>query len=73
MICKLIDLGADKKIVDSDGKSCLGYYYGAVRNMNDFNAAMHLGLSMEVSRAVELLLTPETGATEADKECMDDH
>eukprot|EP00213_Chloropicon_mariensis_P007039 CAMPEP_0197476514 /NCGR_PEP_ID=MMETSP1309-20131121/7771_1 /TAXON_ID=464262 /ORGANISM="Genus nov. species nov., Strain RCC998" /LENGTH=463 /DNA_ID=CAMNT_0043016777 /DNA_START=279 /DNA_END=1670 /DNA_ORIENTATION=- len=73
VICKLIDLGADKKIVDSDGKSCLGYYYGAVRNMNDFNAAMHLGLSMEVSRAVELLLTPETGATEADKECMDDH
>lgn len=74
VVKKLLELGADKSVVDSDGRSCLGHYYSALRSLNDFSAALLGGVDMiKVDKSMVELLTPEGGATEADKDCVDDH
>ena len=77
MVAMLIALGADKNVVDDEGCSALGYYYAAIRGMNDFNAALlgHVlgGPRYKVDKTLQVMLTPTSGPTAADMDRADDH
>ena len=67
----MIALGADKNIVDHDGCSALGYYFRAIRGINDFDATFACRRAREKCKADPMLLrmlTPEGGPTAADME-----
>ena len=75
MVSTLIALGADKNAVDDDGCSALGYYFRAIRNVNDFGATFGLNREMKqkVDPVLRRMLEPEGGPTAADMNCADDH
>lgn len=75
MVSTLIALGADKNTVDDEGRSALGYYFKAIRGVNDFSATFSLDQEMKqlVDPTLRLMLTPAGGPTTADTNCADDH
>ena len=74
MVSTLIALGADKNVVDDDGCSALGYYFRAIRNVNDFSATFGLNQEMKtkVDPVLRRMLGPDGGPTAADMNCADD-
>jgi hypothetical protein len=70
----LINLGADKDIVDAGGMTALGKFRTLVRSRTDYTRAMlpqeviarQRQSSAELSRRMEPLLMPSNGPTEAD-------
>ena len=67
MVSTLIALGADKNVVDDDGCSALGYYFRAIRDMNDFSQTF-FGAEMrqKADPVLRRMLEPEGGPTAAD-------
>jgi hypothetical protein len=67
---KLIDLGADKNIVDASGETALGSYRGQRQRKNDFLNTFRLTSQIAedatFDQRLELLLQPSGGPTSAD-------
>jgi len=72
-VAMLIALGADKNIVDDEGRSALGHYYLKLRSLNDFSAALLDTPKIPVGNTVKAMLTPTAGPTAVDRESADDH
>jgi hypothetical protein len=73
MVAALIALGANKNVVDPDGRSALGHYYADLRSTNDFHATFSLAGGMTpVDPTLRAMLTPTDGPTSADQNHDDD-
>jgi hypothetical protein len=73
MLVKLINLGADKNIVDASGETALGSYRERRRSVGDFHNVYHLSVASsetqmgpEFHARFESLLRPSGGPTRAD-------
>mmetsp|Transcript_15831 Transcript_15831/g.43949 ORF Transcript_15831/g.43949 Transcript_15831/m.43949 type:complete len:212 (+) Transcript_15831:1-636(+) len=77
VVSTLLALGADKNVLDNDGRSALGYYLKAIRGKNDTHATFDLhqvGLLKQIADPLLVrMLTPDGGPTCADQLCADDH
>jgi len=74
MVAILIEFGADRNIVDDDGRSALGHYLGAIRTCNDFQATFDTKFrKQKADPTLRRMLMPARGPTVVDMTCADDH
>jgi hypothetical protein len=69
-VATLIALGADRNLVHDDGCTALGFFYKAVRAVNELHAT--LGMPAQApDPTLQAMLAPAGGATAADKRYKD--